>query len=192
MEKTLVVLKPDAILRGVGSEILSRFEKAGLKLIGAKMVNVSKELAEKHYPSDRHEWIEQIGHKTLANYKKLEADVKKLLGTDDPKEIGKMARVWLLEYITSGPVLAVVFEGPHAVDLVRKIVGHTLPLDSAPGTIRGDYSYDSSLLANTAKRAIKNLVHASGSLDEADYEIPLWFEPSELVKYKRVDEDVIG
>lgn len=192
MEKTLVVLKPDAILRGVGSEILSRFEKAGLKLIGAKMVNVSKELAEKHYPSDRHEWIEQIGHKTLANYKKLEADVKKLLGTDDPKEIGKMARIWLLEYITSGPVLAVVFEGPHAVDLVRKIVGHTLPLESAPGTIRGDYSFDSSLLANTAKRAIKNLVHASGSLDEADYEIPLWFEPSELVKYKRVDEDVIG
>lgn len=192
MEKTLVVLKPDAILRGVGSEILSRFEKAGLKMIGAKMVTVTKELAEKHYPSDRHEWIEQIGHKTLANYKKLEADVKKLLGTDDPKEIGKMARVWLLEYITSGPVLAVVFEGPHAVDLVRKIVGHTLPLESAPGTIRGDYSFDSSLLANTAKRAIKNLVHASGSLDEADYEIPLWFEPSELVKYKRVDEDVIG
>lgn len=192
MEKTLVVLKPDAILRGVGSEILSRFEKAGLKMIGAKMVTVTKELAEKHYPSDRHEWIEQIGHKTLANYKKLEADVKKLLGTDDPKEIGKMARVWLLEYITSGPVLAVVLEGPHAVDLVRKIVGHTLPLESAPGTIRGDYSFDSSLLANTAKRAIKNLVHASGSLDEADYEIPLWFEPSELVKYKRVDEDVIG
>lgn len=192
MEKTLVVLKPDAILRGVGSEILSRFEKAGLKLIGAKMVTVSKELAEKHYPSDRHEWIEQIGHKTLANYKKLEADVKKLLGTDDPKEIGKMARVWLLEYITSGPVLAVVLEGPHAVELVRKIVGHTLPLESAPGTIRGDYSFDSSLLANSAKRAIKNLVHASGSKVEADYEIPLWFEPSELVKYKRVDEDIIG
>ena len=192
MEKTLVVLKPDAILRGVGSEILSRFEKAGLKLIGAKMVNVSKDLAEKHYPSDRHEWIEQIGHKTLANYKKLEADVKKLLGTDDPKEIGKMARVWLLEYITSGPVLAVVFEGPHAVELVRKIVGHTLPLESAPGTIRGDYSFDSSLLANSSKRAIKNLVHASGSKEEADYEIPLWFETSELVKYKRVDEDIIG
>lgn len=192
MEKTLVVLKPDAILRGLSGEILSRFEKAGLKLIGAKMVSVSKELAEKHYPADRHEWIEQIGHKTLANYKKLEADVKKLLGTDDPKEIGKMARIWLLDYITSGPVLAVVFEGPHAVDLVRKIVGHTLPLESAPGTIRGDYSFDSSLLANSAKRAIKNLVHASGSKEEADYEIPLWFNSSDLVKYKRVDEDVIG
>ena len=192
MEKTLVVLKPDAVLRGLSGEILSRFEKAGIKLIGAKMVSVSKELAEKHYPADRHEWIEQIGHKTLANYKKLEADVKKLLGTDDPKEIGKMARVWLLDYITSGPVLAVVFEGPHAVDLVRKIVGHTLPLESAPGTIRGDYSFDSSLLANSSKRAIKNLVHASGSKEEAEYEIPLWFNSSDLVKYKRVDEEVIG
>ncbi len=192
MEKTLVVLKPDAILRGLSGEIVKRFEKAGLKLIGAKMVSVTKELAEKHYPADRHEWIEQIGHKTLANYKKLEADVKKLLGTDDPKEIGKMARVWLLDYITSGPVLAVVFEGPHAVDLVRKIVGHTLPLESAPGTIRGDYSFDSSLLANSSKRAIKNLVHASGSKEEAEYEIPLWFNSSDLVKYKRVDEEVIG
>ena len=192
MEKTLVVLKPDAILRGLSGEILKRFEKAGLKLIGAKMVSVSKELAEKHYPADRHEWIEQIGHKTLANYKKLEADVKKLLGTDDTKEIGKMARVWLLDYITSGPVLAVVFEGPHAVDLVRKIVGHTLPLESAPGTIRGDYSFDSSLLANSSKRAIKNLVHASGSKEEAEYEIPLWFNSSDLVKYKRADEEIIG
>ena len=192
MERTLVVLKPDAILRSLSGEIISRFEKAGLKLIGTKMVNVTKDLAEKHYPSDRHEWIEQIGHKTLANYKKLEADVKKLLGTDDPKEIGKMARIWLLDYITSGPVLAVVFEGPHAVELVRKIVGHTLPSESAPGTIRGDYSFDSSLLANSSKRAIKNLVHASGSIEEAEYEIPLWFEESELVKYKRVDEDIIG
>ena len=115
-----------------------------------------------------------------------------MLGTDDPKEIGKMARVWLLDYITSGPVLAVVFEGPHVVDLVRKIVGHTLPLESAPGTIRGDYSFDSSLLANSSKRAIKNLVHASGSKEEAEYEIPLWFNPSDLVKYKRADEEIIG
>jgi nucleoside-diphosphate kinase len=192
MERTLVVIKPDGVVRGLNGEILNRFEKAGLKLVAAKMVDVSKELAEKHYPSDRHEWIEQIGHKTLTNYKKLEADVKELLGTDDPKKIGEMARLWLLEYITSGPVLAFVFEGPHAVELVRKIVGHTLPLESAPGTIRGDFSYDSSLLANSAKRAIKNLTHASGSKEEADYEIPLWFEESEIVKYKRVDEDIIG
>ncbi|MFH1827319.1 MAG: nucleoside-diphosphate kinase [bacterium] len=192
MEKTLIVIKPDGVKRSLNGEILNRFERAGLKLIGAKMVNVSKELAEKHYPADRHEWIEQIGHKTLANYKKLEANVKKLLGTDDPKEIGEMARLWLLEYITSGPVLASVFEGPHAVELTRKIVGHTLPLESAPGTIRGDFSFDSSLLANTSKRAIKNLLHASGSKEEADYEIPLWFDKSELVEYKRIDEEVIG
>jgi len=192
MEKTLVVLKPDAVLRGLSAEILARFEKAGLKLVGAKMVSVTKELAEKHYPVDREELWTGIGDKTLEHYKEMKADAKELLGTDDPKKIGEMVRVWLLEYITSGPVLAVVLEGPHAVELVRKICGHTLPLKSPAGTIRGDYSYDSSYLANQAKRAIKNLLHASGSKEEADYEIPLWFEPSELVKYKRVDEEIIG
>ncbi|MEX1052606.1 MAG: nucleoside-diphosphate kinase, partial [Patescibacteria group bacterium] len=188
MERTLVVLKPDAILRSLSGEILSRFEKAGLKLIGAKMVSVSQELADKHYPADREELWTGIGDKTLDHYKELEADANKLLGTDDPKKIGEMVRVWLLEYISSGPVLAMVFEGPHAVELIRKICGHTLPLKSPPGTIRGDFSFDSSYLANTAKRAIKNLIHASGSIEEAEYEIPLWFEESELVKYKRVDE----
>lgn len=188
MERTLVVIKPDGVLRGLSGEILRRFERAGMKIVAAKMVSVSKELAEKHYPADRHDWIEQIGKKTLINYQKLEADVKKLLGTDNPKEIGKMARVWLLEYITSGPVFAVVLEGPHAVDLVRKMAGHTLPSESAPGTIRGDFSFDSSLLANSAKRAIKNLVHASGNLEEAKYEIPLWFSKDELISYERADE----
>lgn len=188
IERTLVVIKPDGVVRGLSGEILARFERVGLKLTGAKMVSVSKELAEKHYPADRHEWIEQIGHKTLTNYKKLEADVKKLLGTDDPKEIGKMARLWLLDYITSGPVFAMVLEGPHAVELVRKMAGHTLPSESPPGTIRGDFSYDSSLIANTGKRAIKNLVHASGTLDEAKYEIPLWFSEDELVSYERSEE----
>lgn len=192
MERTLVVLKPDAVLRGLSTEILARFEKSGLKIIGAKMVNVSKELAEKHYPADREElWI-GIGDKTLEHYNDMKADAKELLGTNEPKKIGEMVRVWLLDYITSGPVLAAVFEGSHAVELVRKICGHTLPLKSPAGTIRGDYSFDSSYLANTSKRAIKNLIHASGSKDEAEYEIPLWFEESELVKYKRADEDIIG
>ena len=188
MERTLVVIKPDGVVRGLSGEILARLERAGLKIVAAKMVTVDKEMAEKHYPADRHEWIEMIGKKTLTNYKKMEADAKELLGTDDPKEIGKMARLWLLEYITSGPVLAVVLEGPHSVDLVCKMAGHTLPSEAAPGTIRGDFSFDSSLLANTAKRAIKNLIHASGTLEEAKYEIPLWFSKEEFVSYERSNE----
>ena len=155
------------------------------------MTVVTKDLADKHYPADRDElWI-AIGNKTLDNYKALEMDAHKVLGTNDAKKIGDMVRVWLLDYIVSGPVFAVVLEGPHAVELVRKICGHTLPLLSLPGTIRGDYSYDSSALANTAKRAIKNLIHASGNKEEADYEIPLWFTKAEICSYSRVDEDVM-
>ncbi|MBI2051629.1 nucleoside-diphosphate kinase [Candidatus Roizmanbacteria bacterium] len=188
MERTLLVVKPDGVSRGLVGEILRRFERAGLKIVAAKMVKVTKELAEKHYPGHREDWIKDIGHKTLENYKELEMDAKKLMGTDDPKEIGKMVRVWLLEYITSGPVFAVVLEGPHAVDLVRKISGHTLPSKAPPGTIRGDLSFDSSYLANTGKRAIKNLVHASGSKEEAEYEIPLWFSKEEILAYERAEE----
>lgn len=188
MERTLVIIKPDGVARGLVGKIIDRFERAGLKIIAAKFTKASKDLAEKHYPQDRKELWVGIGKKTLDNYKSFNADAKKMLGTDDPAEIGAIVRVWLLEYISSGPVLAFVLEGPHAVELVRKIAGHTLPQLSAPGTIRGDYSFDSSFLANTAKRAIKNLVHASGSIEEADYEIPLWFKEEEILEYERVEE----
>lgn len=191
IEKTLVVVKPDGVKRNLIGEIISRFEKAGLKVVASKMTVVTKDLADQHYPADRDElWI-AIGNKTLDNYKALEMDAEKVLGTTDAKKIGDMVRVWLLDYIVSGPVFAMVLEGPHAVELVRKICGHTLPLLSLPGTIRGDYSYDSSALANTAKRAIKNLMHASGNLEEAKYEIPLWFKKSEICSYTRTDEDIM-
>jgi nucleoside-diphosphate kinase len=190
-EKTLIVVKPDGVKRSLIGEILRRFETAGLKVVASKMVQVSQELADKHYPADREElWI-AIGHKTLDNYKALEMDAKKTLGTDDAKKIGEMVRIWLLDYIASGPVFAAVLEGPHAVELVRKICGHTLPLLSQPGTIRGDFSFDSSALANTGKRAIKNLIHASGNKVEADYEIPLWFTKEEVMTYTRSDEDIM-
>ncbi len=188
MEQTLVIVKPDGVVRGLTGEILSRFEKVGLKLVAAKMVTSKKELAEKHYPKDRDELWTGIGQKTLENYENLGIDPVEMLGTADKKEIGHMVRVWLLDYITSGPVFAVVLEGPHAVEHVRKICGHTLPLLSAPGTIRGDFSYDSAYLANTGKRAIKNLIHASGTVEEAKYEIPLWFDKDEITTYERTDE----
>lgn len=191
MERTLIVIKPDGVLRGLTGEILRRLERAGLKIVGAKMASVSRALASAHYPQDREELWTGIGHKTLSDYKELEMDAKELLGTSDPKKIGEMVRVWLLEYITSGPVFAAVLEGPHAIELVRKMAGHTLPLRSEPGTIRGDFSFDSAYLANTGKRAIKNLIHASGTPEEAKYEIPLWFTPAEIHTFRRVDEDAM-
>lgn len=190
-EQTLVILKPDAVSRGLIGEIIGRFEKVGLKMVAARLVHADRELADKHYPVSREEFIRGMGGKTVENYEKLGVDLVKELGTSDPLEIGKMIREWLADMITGGPVFAFVLEGPHAVELVRKICGHTLPLMSAPGTIRGDYSFDSSYLANTGKRPIKNLIHASGNLEEAQYEIPLWFPKEEILSYSRTDEKVM-
>ena len=191
MEQTLIAFKPDAVSRGLVGEILSRFEKVGLKIVAGKVMRVSKELADKHYPASRDAFINGMGNKTLENYQALGIDAMKDFGSADAHVIGLAIREWLVNMITAGPVFAIVLEGPHAVELVRKMVGHTLPLSSAPGTIRGDYSYDSSYLANTGKRPIKNLLHASGNVEEAVFEIGLWFKPEEIVEYKRVEEDVM-
>lgn len=188
MQQTLVVLKPDTVQRGLIGKILSRFEQVGLKMVACKLILATDELAQKHYPSEREEFIKGMGKKTLENYKSLGIDAKKELGTDDPHEIGKVIREWLVKYISSGPAFAFVLEGPHAIDLVRKHCGNTLPVLAAPGTIRGDLTFDSSYLANSGKRPIKNLIHASGTLEEAKYEIPLWFSSSEIYSYERVEE----
>lgn len=190
-EQTLVIFKPDSVARGLVGEITSRFEKVGLKVVAAKMLTVSRELADKHYPSDRMEFINGMGGKTLENYQEMGLDPMKEMGTADTHEIGLKIREWLVDMITAGPVLVYVLEAPHAVELVRKMVGHTLPLKSAPGTIRGDYSYDSSFLANTNKRPIKNLIHASGNVEEAKFEVSLWFKEEEIFDYQRVEEQVI-
>jgi nucleoside-diphosphate kinase len=191
MEQTLVIFKPDSVTRGLVGEIISRFERVGLKIVGMRMMMVSKDLADKHYPASRTEFINGMGGKTLENYKNLGIDPIAEFGSEDPHAIGLKIREWLVDMITVSPVITMVLEGPHAVELVRKMVGHTLPLMSLPGTIRGDYSYDSSYLANTGGRPIKNLLHASGNKEEAVFEVDLWYRQEELVNYKRVEEDVM-
>ncbi len=191
MEKTLVIFKPDSVARGLVGEITSRFERVGLKIVGMKMMMVSRELADKHYPASREEFINGMGGKTLENYRDLGIDPVKEFGSEDAHEIGLKIREWLVDMITAGPVIVMVLQGPHAVELVRKMVGHTLPLMSAPGTIRGDYSFDSSYLANTGKRPIKNLLHASGNTEEAQFEVDLWFTNDELMEYSRVEEEIM-
>lgn len=191
IERTLVLIKHDGVARGLTGEIISRFEKTGLKIVAAKFLWPSKSLAEKHYPSDREEFIVGMGKKTLENYQEVGIDPITQMGTDNPKKIGLIIREWLIDYITSGPVMAIVLEGPLAVSLVRKIAGHTLPLKAEMGTIRGDLAFDSSALANLSKRGIKNLIHASGSKEEAEYEIPLWFTQDEIVNYERVEEKIM-
>lgn len=180
MEKTLVLLKPDAVQRGLVGEIISRFEKAGLKMLAAKMVTPSEDLANKHYPTERREFIEGMGHKSLETYHEAGLDPKAELGTDDAHAIGLKIQGWMVDFITSGPVMAIVLEGKDAIKRVRELAGHTVPAKADPGTIRGDYSNDTPTLANKEKRPIMNLVHASGDKAEAELEINLWFSKQEL------------
>lgn len=180
MEKTLVLIKPDGVSRGLVGEIISRFEKAGLKMVAAKMVKPSEDLANKHYPTERREFIEGMGNKSLETYKEAGIDPISDLGTDDAHEIGLKIQGWMVGFITSGPVMAIVLEGDNAIKAVRELAGHTVPAKADRGTIRGDYSDDTPTLANKEKRPIMNLVHASGDKAEAEFEINLWFTPDEL------------
>lgn len=188
MERTLVVLKPDAVQRGIVGEIISRFEKTGLKIIGMKMFIPSDEIMNKHYPSEREEFVKGIGERTLESYKEAGLDVKKQFGHEDPIRVGAEVRKWLVDFMRSGPVIAMVLQGPHAIEVVRKLRGHTLPQKAMPGTITGDYSFDSSYVANSANRPIRNLVHASGNTEEAEYEISLWFTDAELFEYETIHQ----
>jgi nucleoside-diphosphate kinase len=189
-EKTLLLVKPDGVKRGIVGDILQRLEQRGLKIIGLKMVQITKEFAKKHYPgTDEH--CSGMGMKTLENYQKYHKNAKKELGTDDPLKIGRMIEKWNIEYLTSGPVVAMTISGIHAIDMVRKIAGHTLPNKSDMGTIRGDYSIDSPTLANQEKRAIRNIVHASGNPIESKHEIKLWFKNQDICNYQRSDENIM-
>lgn len=191
MERTVVLVKPDGVKRGLVGEIISRFERTGLKIVALKMVWVDKVLAGKHYPTTRAEWVKKVGERTLKSYEEYGQDANELLGTMDPVEVGKLVCKWLVEFLTGGPTVAMILSAPHSVEVVRKIVGETYPLKAAPGTIRGDLMIDSPAVSNTRKRSIRNLVHASGSLEEAKFEEELWFHKSETHDYKRADEDLI-
>jgi len=180
MERTLVILKPDAVQRGIVGEILARFERIGLKVIGMKMLVPDTGLLKKHYPDDL---IPIVGNKTKTDWDaygvKYEQTVEEI-GTD----IVQATR----DFMRSSPVIAVVLEGGHAVEVVRKMVGSTGPKDSAPGTIRGDYAHLSLGRASLQKRGAANLIHASGNVKEAKQEIALWFKPEELFTYTLVHE----
>lgn len=189
LEQTLILIKPDGVQRGLVGEILHRFERMGLRIVGMKMIHASEEHASKHYPNTE-EWLRGMGEKSLKDCETYELDAKEIFNTNDTLEIGKIIAGYNVKYISSSPVIAVVLEGYHAIAAVRKLVGHTLPLLADPGTIRGDYSSFSSVLGNVAHKSILNLIHASGNKKEATYEINHWFESSELYNYQHVHKIV--
>jgi len=158
IERTFVAIKPDGVQRGLIGEVIRRFENAGLKLVGMKMQWIDKDFARKHYTED------------IA------------------KRRGEHVREMLIDYITEGPVVAMVWEGVHAIEVVRKIVGPTEPKAALPGTIRGDFTHVSYSYADSTKKSIKNVIHASGNAEDAKYEIPLWFTAKDLHSYKNVHD----
>lgn len=183
----MVVIKPDGVQRGLVGEILARFERAGLKVVALKMLRAPRQLLERHYPDDD-EFLRTVGAKTKEAFDAYGLDVRERMGTDDPREVGAQIRGWLVDFMASGPVVAAVVEGVHAVSAVRKLVGKTLPVFAEPGTIRGDFSTDSPTLANLERRPVRNLVHASGTVEEAEFEVRLWFQEEEIHTYRRADE----
>jgi nucleoside-diphosphate kinase len=190
MEQTVVLMKPDAVKRGVVGEILHRFERCGLKIVAMKMTRPSREHFHKHYGTEKEATIERLGRKTLDTYQKYGKDAKKDFGTDDPKELGKLVVGWLLDYMQSGPVIAILLEGRHAVDNVIRLAGPTMPVAAPAGTIRGDFSTDSAAYANVERRGVSNLIHISGSIEEANFEKMLWFTPEEIHSYERAEEKI--
>ncbi len=185
-ERTFVMIKPDGVQRSLIGEVIQRFERIGLKLIAMKMLVPTKDLVQKHYTLDPN-WFRTNGEKTIAGY------VKKGLKppSEDPIELAKMTLANLTTYMSSGPVVAIILEGAHAVPIVRKLIGGTEPLTSDVGTIRGDFILDSYQMADTDKRAVRNLLHASGSVSEANAEINLWFKDDEIIKYNHIQDGIL-
>jgi len=172
IERTLVLLKPDAIERRLAGKIISRFEDEGFRIVEMKMRKIDKKFAEKHYAATD-EQIIGMGKKTL---EATGNEAKKLFGTDDPRKLGETLRKWSIDFISSAPVIAMVLEREDAIAYARKIGGFTDPSKADKGTIRHDFGEDSILKANREKRATKNLIHLSGNREEAKKEIILWFE----------------
>jgi len=184
-ERTLILLKPDAVQRNLIGEIISRFERAGLKIIAMKFLLPTKEQAYKHYVKNEEE-IEALGNRSIEGKRKNGVEV-----TIDPKVLGQSIIDKLVEFLSQSPVVAMVLEGSNSIPIVRKIVGSTEPLNSDVGTIRGDYTIDSYELADDDNRAVRNLIHASANEFDANYEIKIWFNDNEIYTYKNVRDAVL-
>lgn len=185
-QQTLVIVKPDGVQRSLIGEVIKRYEQCGLKLVALKMLIPTPELALAHYSTDP-QWAFKTGTKSL-EFAKVRGEK---LWTDDPIKYAEAIRTTLKSFLSSGPVVVMIWQGMNAVGVVRKITGSTEPLTSAPGTIRGDYTIDSYSAADTDKRSVRNIIHSSGSNEEAKSEINVWFKPEEILNYRLVAEEII-
>lgn len=185
-ERSLVLIKPDAVMRKIVGEIITRFERKGLKMIAMKMMVPAQDKVESHY-TDSEEWLMDSGTRTYNSY--VEKGVKPPLET--PRDFGLYTRKKLMNSLGAGPVVALVLEGPHVIEIVRKMRGATSPLLADVGTIGFDYSFDSYELADAADWPIRNIIHASDSPENAQREIDIWFESGDVVDYHAAEDEVL-
>jgi len=185
-ERTLVIIKPDGVQRTLIGEIIKRYERVGLKMLAIKMVVSTPEHIEKHYTLDP-DWRRITGEKTIKSYQ----DKGLTPPSMDPLEITAKILENGKKFMTAGPVIAMVWQGAHAVKIVRKITGSTEPLTSDMGTIRGDFVLDSYAMSDADDRFVRNLVHASGSVEEAEMEIAHWFKKDEIIDYNLIQDKIL-
>jgi len=185
MERTLILIKHDGVQRGLIGEILKRFEQKGLKIAGMKMVQPTEDTVKKHYIVTP-EWAKKVGENTRKT-----AEKKGIKITETDEEIAQRIQNWNAEYLQEGPVIAIVFEGFHAIEIGRKLIGNTEARRAEIGTIRGDYSVDSYEVAEQKKRSVRNLIHGSEDTKTAENEIKLWFTKEELHDYKKKDWEIM-
>lgn len=184
-ERSLVILKPDAIQRSLVGEIIQRIERTGLKFVAMKLTVLDEETLWKHYNKDD-VWFEKKGGNIVREMEERGMTVEK-----PAIEYGKDILRHLINFMTSGPVIAMIAEGNGATGVVAKIVGGTEPLTADIGTIRADFTIDSYALAGLDGRAVRNLVHCSENSDEAEREIALWFEEKEIINYRLVQDAIL-
>jgi nucleoside-diphosphate kinase len=181
-ERTLVIVKPDGVQRGLIGETIKRIEQTGLKLVALKITRATEDLCWEHYQKDD-TWYQEKGANTIKNLETANLPIEK-----EAIEYGKDIIKQLVSFMTAGPVVPMVFEGNQAVGIVKKLVGSTEPLSSDVGTLRGDFTIDSYDLATVENRAVRNLIHCTGDAGEEDREIDLWFNSAEIMDYTTINE----
>jgi nucleoside-diphosphate kinase len=184
-ERTFVILKPDTVQRSLVGEVIKRFEQTGLKCTAMKMFVPDEERLVQHY-NKTEEWFLKKGTNVVNDLMAQGLPI-----TKEPIEYGRDIIRTIVKYMTAGPVVAMVFEGNQAVNVVMKIVGTTEPSTSDVGTIRGDYTIDSYGHASFENRAVRNLVHCSDAVSEAEREIAIWFKDDEIMQYTTAQERIM-
>ena len=186
-QKALIIIKPDGVQRGLLGKIITRFEQVGLKIIGLKFIWATEKQIVAQYP-ETDAWFKKVGERTLTNYSKKGLDAKKVFGTNDAIQIGRTVKKWLITYFQESPVLIMALESYDCIEIVRKLSGNTIPLLATGGTIRGDFSHDTIDLANEQNRPLRNIIHASDTVEDGEKEIKVWFTKEELFDYESAGE----